>query len=105
MRAFAPRSVLAFYFSRARWHCSRARVGQPCLACLSFRRQVRVKVDEEWIIEHWNETGIRLDGGNPEVVADGALEGTYLMRSQILYVYFFDFVVDLWLCFRLQTMP
>ena len=49
-------------------------------------QQVRVKLDEEWIIEHWNETGIRLDGGDPDVVAEGDLQGSYLMRSQILCV-------------------
>ena len=46
--------------------------------------QVRVKLDEEWIIQHWNETGIRLDGGDTDVVASGELTGQYLMRSQIL---------------------
>jgi hypothetical protein len=49
------------------------------------QHQVRMKVDEEWIIQHWNETGIRLDGGDPDFVADGNLTGRYLMRSQILY--------------------
>ena len=49
-------------------------------------QQVRVNIDGEWIVEHWNETGVRLDGGNSSHVADGDLYGTFLMRSQILYV-------------------
>jgi len=47
--------------------------------------QVRMKLDDEWIVEHWNETGIRLDGGDQNDVASGDLSGSYLMRSQILY--------------------
>ena len=47
--------------------------------------QVRVKVDGEWVIQHWNETGgVRLDGGDTAKVADGPMAGTYLMRRGIL---------------------
>ena len=55
-------------------------------ADIPSNHQVRVKIDEQWVIQHWNETGMRLDGGDPAVVADGALVGEYLMRSQILCV-------------------